>query len=430
MALAPRLAALFPERGAAEWWKYLQEGRRTGKRYLWIAKAISQEKKDSLAELPVFDLPRYQGGAIYESFYTRRYPYGGLAKRVIGHAIQREHGHVGIEGKYDNFLQETDVRLSLSMEMQALADSTLRAAIEPDEDIEAACVIIMDVRSGAIKTMVNLSRRGGSEHLWECYNDAIAHSYEPGAVLQTMTLASILRDGYISSLPNLDDFATDSRTAMSELATKYYENSELYYTEGIRSFCLPRRMNFDVDGLREVDITKPGGYYWQEGTLANMANGFCMTMTPLDILSFYNTIANGGQMARPYLVEAVGRGDDTFTPHNPAPDIIRKDVLSKEVTASLRRALEVPGHTMAAKTGAARQVIRPNYDNGHEQNPYEDNEGRYQTAATCVGFFPVAEPRYSIMCVLFSYPCKTNYHGDGIPCLVVNKIRKSCENTF
>ncbi len=181
-------------------------------------------------------------------------------------------------------------------------------------------------------------------------------------------------------------------------------------------------MKFDIDGLREVDITNPNGYYWKDYTLSNMANGTCLTMTPLDILSFYNTIANGGQMVRPCLVKAIGRGNDTFTPHGHVPDTIRKNVLSKAVTDSLTSALTGNGRWNALKTGTAYQIIRPYYENGQEQNPYEDSEGRYQSAATCAGFFPADNPQYSIICTLFSYPCQRTYDGNGLPTAVVTNI--------
>lgn len=437
LVLAPRLAALLPERGAAEWWEYLQNGRRLDKRYLIIARAITQEKKDSLAELPIFDMPQYQGGAIYEPLYVRHYPYGGLAKRVIGHALPRQNGLVGIEGKYDKYLKETDVRLTISMDMQSAADSAMRSAIEDDKDIEAGCIVIMDVHSGAVKAMVNLSRRGDSDHLWECYNDAIAHSYEPGEVLQTMTLASVLRDGYCQTYTVLDAFATDSHEALAQLATEHYDNAKTYYTEGLRNFCLPKGMNFDVEGLREVVITKPDGYFWQDYTLGQMANGCCMTITPLDILSFYNTIANKGQMVKPFLVVSIGVENDTSTPGGPATHILKECVLSRDVTDSLAfalsevvergsaRLLKDANHSIAAKTGTARQVIRTNYENGQMQDPYIDNEGRYQSAATCVGFFPAWNPEYSIICALFSTPCNKTYYGNEFPLTIVRDIVNS-----
>ena len=98
LALAPKLAALLPERTAAEWWEHLQYGRQYDNRYLKIAKDVSPEMRDSIAKLPIFDMPSLKGGAIYTSCLRRSYPYDSLARRVIGYVRSGDNGHIGVEG--------------------------------------------------------------------------------------------------------------------------------------------------------------------------------------------------------------------------------------------------------------------------------------------------------------------------------------------
>lgn len=357
--------------------------------------------------------------------------------------------------------------ITLSMPMQALADSALRAGIGEDMDIASGCVVVMEVATGAIRAMVNLSRGTmpyDSDRLWERYNDAIAHSYEPGEVLQTMTLASVFRDGHLHSLSTkmptshgirpymsqdarltnyerqsktdsisvLDAFAISSHYGMARLATDAYEESTKYYATGLRHFCLPAKTDIGIEGLGEVDITNPEGVYWNDSTLSCMANGKCITMVPMDILSFYNTIANKGQMVQPYLLEKYWNNGDTTLCHSNGGDILRRDVLSGGVADSLTRALVAvtesgtgsvlkgARYPVAGKTGTARQVLRVSTDEtGHPLDPYCDEEGRFQTAATYAGFFPAESPRYSIICVLYSRPCNKTYFGGTLPALIV-----------
>lgn len=498
LALAPKLAAMLPERTATEWWAYLQDGREKEKRYLKIAKDVTPQKKDSIAKLPLFDMPSLVGGAIYERYDKRCYPYDSLARRAIGY-VRGGKKRVGVEARYDSLLRGqdgsktirsgwykgkrqhlvtrhiepeggADAMITLSMPMQALADSALRAGIGEDMDIASGCVVVMEVATGAIRAMVNLSRGTmpyDSDRLWERYNDAIAHSYEPGEVLQTMTLASVFRDGHLHSLSTkmptshgiipymsqdarltnyerqfktdsisvLDAFAISSHYGMARLATDAYEESTKYYATGLRHLCLPAKTDIGIEGLGEVDITNPEGVYWNDSTLSCMANGKCISMVPMDILSFYNTIANKGQMVQPYLLEKAWTGSDTLFCHNHNGNILKVDILSSSVADSLARALVAvtesgtgarlrdARYPVAGKTGTARQVLRVSTDEtGHPLDPYCDEEGRFQTAATYAGFFPAESPRYSIICVLYSRPCNKTYFGGTLPALIVKDI--------
>lgn len=231
-----------------------------------------------------------------------------------------------------------------------MKSNSLKANIGDDYNIQSGCVVLMEVQTGAIRAMVNLSRGTASyetERLWERYNDAIAHLYEPGEVIQTMTLAPVLRDRFVISLddeiPTLHGFlphypqdihlmdyertnktdkisilygySISSRYAMGYLATSYYNEAQEYFAEGIRSMCYPERTGFEIEGLHPVDITNPRWYYWKKSSLPSLANGYCLTMTHMDIPSYYNTIANRGRMVRPYLVESVGSGRELDAPH-------------------------------------------------------------------------------------------------------------------
>lgn len=494
--LAPQLAALFPERGAAEWWDYLQDGRSRNKRYLRIAKGILPEKKDSMARLPIFDMKPLEGGAIYESYQVRVYPYDSLARRTIGYSRPGGERKVGIEGKWDESLRGTDgysvykynriegrghkketerveaiagfdVHTTLSMPIHAVADSALRAVLNAEEELESGCLILMEVHTGAIRAMVNLSKgmRGyDSGKAWERYNSAIASLYEPGEVLQTMTLASILRDGYMHSLDEtvptnhgiLPDYQQDlhlldyersnradcislkeglaqsSKYVFGKLATDYYSGSKVYFTEGIGTWCLPDGFSFDILGFQNVDITNPEGLYWKSGTLPSVANGYALVMTPLDILSFYNTIANRGNMVQPYLVETLQRGKDNYYQH--MTSILKSHAMAPAVADTLTKALryvttdgtgrrlqdaKVP---VAGKTGTARQILNPYDEHGLSDDPYHDNEGRQKTVATYAGFFPADAPQYSVICVLYSYPSRKTFFGGTYPALVVREL--------
>lgn len=483
--LSPGITEILPERSATEWWEYLIEGREKGEKYLTITKGVSRALVDSVTHLPLFNLQGGSGGRIIESRRRRTYPYGGLARRTIGYT-KGNGPKVGLEGRFDRRLAGTDgeqverfgtykgqpqhllvgltvpedgldIHTTLDIKLQALADSALRARVSAEEDIKAGCVVLMEVNTGAIRAMVNLSRNEGVEGrpFEERYNYAIGYRYEPGEVIQTMALASVLNDGFIKSLdyavptqhgvlPDypedkhirdyervnhadsisvVEGFAMSSRYVPAKLVTDFYGKSYKYFVENIRSYCLAENMAFQLEGLRPVDITCPDGSYWKDSTLPSLANGYALVMTPLDILSFYNTVANKGDKMWPYLVSSYGDrpcgGPGVIGPATLKPAVCDTLVraLSEVINTGTGTRLKDAKYAVAGKTGTACQIIDTS-----ERDPYHDKTGRKKTAATFAGFFPADDPQYSVICVVFSDLTHKSYLGGTIPALVVKDL--------
>ena len=492
-ALSREIALVLPTRSAPEWWSYFQDARQKGNRYIPIVKDIDWPMKDSLAKLPLFRDGQFTGGFIAEHYYARVYPYDSLARRSLGYSRWETPG-VGIEGKYHISLSGVngtqtvkfttsngvvrhkeigrqdpipgyDVRTMLDLDLQAKADSALRAAIGSDETLYAGCMVLMEVKTGAIKAIVNLDRTEDG-HLKENYNYAIGRSYEPGDVVSTLTLSAALQDHLISSLddeiatfhgrtPNLsqdmqildyerstgkrdisilEGFKRSSRYVMADVALRYKDTPQ-YYTEGLKALCLPEDLDFDIVGLRDVDIVGPGTAYWTDTTLPSMGFGYAWTLTPLHVLAFYNTLAAGGKMMKPYLVEQLEPYDGDpkgFVEYGPKvlkEKVLRPDVLA-EVTRGLKACVEdgtaqvLRGakYPVAGKTGTARQILPKNEQADPEKDPYSDSKGRHQYAATFAGFFPADAPRYSIICTIFTNTTAKPAYGGDAPAKVVKDV--------
>jgi len=358
-ALSREIALVLPTRSALEWWTYFQEARKKGNKYIPIVKDIDRPMKDSLAKLPLFRDGQFEGGFIAEHHYARVYPYDSLARRTLGHALWEAPG-VGIEGRYDATLSGVngkrtvkygirkgmrrhweigrvdpipgyDVRTTLDMDLQAKADSALRMAIGPDETLYAGCLVVMDVKTGAIKAIVNLNRTEDGR-LKENYNYAIGRSYVPGDVASNIT----------------------------------------------RETMLPDTLDFDIVGLREAKLDSSGSW----------------TLTPLHVLTFYNTLANGGKMMKPYLVERMepssGKPKEIV---QYGPKIMRESIPCRETIGSLTRWTDAKYPVTGKKN-----------------------------AATFAGFFPADDPQYSIVCTVFTNTTAKPAHGCDIPTKVVKAI--------
>ena len=227
--LAQGITLVLPEKSAPEWWDYFQNARKNKKRYLSIIKNADLNMVETLRSLPLLNEGQYRGGLILTSHVIREYPYGNLARRTIGalrnryddplFGIERQfngdlNGEDGIsklkvgyrgrkprqwEIEREEKIDGWDVYTTIYMKHQALADSLLRAAVESDEYIAGGCLALMEVKTGGITALANCHRLDNGR-VGEYYNYAIRHSYEPGEVVQTMTLAASLSDGIIKSL--------------------------------------------------------------------------------------------------------------------------------------------------------------------------------------------------------------------------------------
>lgn len=492
-ALSREIALVLPTRSAPEWWTYFQDARQNGKKYIPIVKDIDWPMKDSLAKLPLFRDGQFTGGFIVEHHFARVFPYDSLARRSLGYPRWETPG-VGLEGMYNIALSGVngtrtvkfttnngvvrhkeigrqdpipgyDVRTTLDMDLQAKADSALRLAIGPDETLYAGCLVLMDVKTGALKAIVNLNRTEDGR-LKENYNYAIGRSYEPGDVVSTMTLSAALQDHLIGSLddeiatfhgktPNLpqdlhvldyerttgkrditilEGFKRSSQYVMADVALRY-KDTPRYYTEGMKALCLPEDLDFDIVGLRDVDIVEPGTYYWTETSLPSMGFGYAWTMTPLHVLAFYNTLAAGGKMMKPYLVEQLEPYDGDpkgFVAYG--PKVLKEKVLRPDVIADVTRGLKAcvadgtakvlkdAKYPVAGKTGTARQILPKDEQTDPEKDPYSDSKGRHQYAATFAGFFPADAPQYSIVCTIFTNTTARPAYGGDVPAKVVREL--------
>ena len=481
--LAQCITLILPDKTAPEWWDYFQNARKNKKRYLPIAKNVDRSMVDTLRTLPLLNERAHKGGCICTSKFVREYPYGNLARRTIGalrnsyddplFGIERQFNgdlngddgiskvKVGYRGRKprqweierEDKIDGWDVYTTIYMKHQAVADSVLRTAVESDDDIVGGCLALMEVKTGAITALANCHRMDNGR-IGEYYNYATSHSYEPGEVVQTMTLAASLSDGMIKSLDEklptnhgrltdtcmfrdnyiiqyerknqtdsisvIDGFVQSSRFVASSLALNYARSQDYFY-KWYETFCIDD-YNFDLDGMRELDLVDPIGR--DINTLTSAGSGYGFTVCPMQILSFYNTIANNGKMMHPMLIKKMT--SDKHGSQYMMPREINEMVFRKEVADSLKKALTActekgtakilngMPQNVIGKTGTSRQVIDPRIREG-SIDPYRDSEGRMQYSSTFAGFFPADNPRYSIICVLFTKPTHKPLHGGQLP---------------
>lgn len=467
--LSIELSHILPHKTAPQWWQYLQKAKEDGNKYIPIAKNISKGMADSLSKLTIFNRGRFFGGFICGSQNAREYPFGNLARRTIGVvSLGIGNGIFGIEGEYEHKLKGEigkkevqykhwlgklvrreisniekrdgyDIHTTLDMNYQSIADSVLRKAVKEQTDIAGGCIAIMDVKTGELKAIANIHKTHNGT-VGEYFNYSLVYGYEPGAIAHTMTLSAALSDGIIKSLNEktgknglsvLEGFKSSSNNTAANLALKYSQTPDFFY-KWIDIFCFDES-KFDISGMRISGITETSKMPVNNTTsLAAIGEGFEYFVTPMHMLTFYNTIANGGKMMRPMLIKKISHSNADIKTYS--PEELHPQVLSTSVADTVKKALSFcisenigtgkteNSYKIIGKSSTVRDII---YVGSENRNKYIDQLGRRKYASTFAGFYPSANPQYTIVCALFSFPIKTMPLHANLPQSIAKEVAKA-----
>ena len=491
--LSVYLSNQFRDKSAEQYAAAILKGRDNNSRYLSIRKNVDLETVQLVKTFPLYREGPYTGGLIVQAHEERIYPYDSLALRTIGyvndvarigleHSFDSElHGREGYEwrrvtdnNRWVRDLDSTvvavqdgnDIRTTLNVDFQDIADRALRAQINENPDVRAGICVIMETKTGAIRAMVNLSRGDTPQSsLWERENLVLTERGEQGSVMKTATLLSVVEDGYVKSLEQTlptnngwvknwrkpggaseyphDDHISDyqrntgrheitvmhgfeisSNYVFATLAETYYGRKPQELFDHLYSYRLDEAFDFDIEGLRTPSVIRPGTPGWSNNTLGTVAYGYGLSVTPLHVVTFYNGIANHGRMMKPYLVESIEKDGKVIRQF--VPSALNESICSPATADTVTRALRAVVNSgtatrlkqaklpVAGKTGTARVVL----SNGQ----YSDGQGRKKNQGTFVGFFPADDPKYTILVTVYSYLSTKSFYGGTMPALAVRDI--------
>ena len=466
-----------------------ESNNRPGRKNVKLIKDIDHSTLLKVKQLPLFRLSPRFSGMMTDSRDSRKYPYGELGRRLIGDVRidpdePERNRFLGIEGQYNHILHGTegiqwmkvtdkgdilnpdstsvevehgaDVVSTIDIGIQDIADKALRRHISEDTAIEGGCVVVMDVKTGAVKAMVNLKKNSRGE-LGEYLNMAIGRAGEPGSIFKTATLMTLLEDekvtldteiktnsGKLEGFPKVpvdealknyekntgkrsisvrEGFKRSSNNVFRHLTIKHYGENEQ-----TRKQFTDRLFEYHLHNSYEFDLTEKGGSRsalrssWSIHDLYSTAIGYSITETPLNMLAFYNAIANKGKMMKPYIISAYERNGKIEKEFNPV--ILNGSICSKRTADTLTTALKAVAQegtakrlknakcAIAGKTGTARVVLDPE-EKPQRKDPYVNEEGYRKYQATFVGFFPADEPKYSAIVTVYTGLTKSNGYGGG-----------------
>ena len=468
---------------AREWRSIFERERAKKSRYYSLMNNVSKEDLELLKTFPLFSLGKYKGGLMWERNTKREKPFRELAKRTIG--IDRDNvDKVGLESSFDKILsgatekrlmrrlpgdiwlpvqdpsemsQERggDVVTTLDMHIQDVAHNELENVLIANK-AQKGVVIVMDVKTGAIKAMVNL-RANGQGRYTESYNDAVGTLSEPGSTFKLISSLAMMETGKVdldtevsmyggrrkfydqimfdseihgtASGTFKEAFAMSSNVGIASAAHKIFgKNLESWtaFYEALKKIGVTSSTGIEINGERKPVVKSPmkrikgNPNNWSGTTVPWMAHGYELEMTPLQILNYYNAIANDGRLMKPYLVSEVVNDNGEKIKFRPkvlnesiasAATVMKAQELLKAVAESgTARKLKVDGLSFAGKTGTSRLE-------------YWKKEEKKKYNASFAGYFPEKNPQYSMIVVVYQ-PEGRDYYGAKVAGPVFQNVMK------
>lgn len=325
-------------------------------------------------------------------------------------------------------------------------------------DADHGCVVVMETKTGFVKAISNLGRSKKREKglpkdsvadYYETTNYAIAESHEPGSTYKLGDLIALLDDKKIDTSAIFDTnggiitysgkkvrdsheggygkislargFEVSSNTVMVQAVYNNYKDDPAQFVNHLNEWGLNKRLGLPFKGEGRPFIPQPGDKHWSAISLPWMAFGYGVSITPLQTLTFYNAVANNGQMVKPQFVSEIKEWNKTIKKFNKV--VMNPKICSDEALLKVRSVLEnvvkrgtgsklySKDFSMAGKTGTAQA----NY------NKKDGTEKHY--ISSFVGYFPADNPKYSCIVVVHEpNTSKNNYYGADVAGPVFKRI--------
>lgn len=479
-SLAYGLSHIFGDKSQAAYRQMLVSAFRRGDGRLRLQpKAVDYTQMKRVKQLPLYRRGKYVGGLLVEESHQRVKPFGSLASRTIGGIYgETGKGNSGLEKRFDALLAGSvgrsqrqriagryenvvirpaengyDVHTTIDANLQDLVESMLRQRIEWIEG-EWGCCILMEVETGEIKAISNLDRTESGDYR-EMQNHAVTR-VEPGSTFKTISLMAALDDGKVDFRRDTfhvsregwkygdaiirdahpldtvysvtDAMASSSNIALAKMVTQAYEKKAAKFADKVRKLGALDSLNCEIPGAQQPLIADPKDMT----TLAKMSYGYSVEMSPLQILTFYNAIANNGKMVRPMLVKQISRNGHTEKRFK--TEVLHSSICSSSTLDEIRQCLHAVVWTPLGT--AARGAYGPKAQSRLVPIAGKTGTAQIRTSAgyssrchriAFVGYFPEDNPRYSCICMIH-YPHKLGYYDAGVDCGGV--VRTIAERTM
>ena len=413
--------------------------------FVWLARKLDPDQGRRLERMPLDGI-----GIVMEG--RRFYPKGPLLSHVLGLAGMDGQGLEGLERRYETYLHgekrivvlqrdalgrtvfPKDLReqtpasghsltLTIDEVIQYVAEKELEAAVNAAH-AKSGILVAMEPRTGAVLALAVSPRfdpnavAALSPDRWR--NKALTDAYEPGSTLKVIVGAAALEEKVMT--PGSLVFGENGRMTVANTIIHDHEKSgwmtfaqviqrssnigaakaamalgENRLYRYLQAFGFGERTDIDLPGEATGLLKHPRS--WGRRSLASIAMGQEIGVTPLQLIAAVSVVANGGLLMKPYIVSEIRDAGGRLVKQG-APQV-RRRVISAETAVTLSRILEgvvaqgtgtkaaIPGFRVAGKTGTAQKI-----------DPRTGAYSSTQFVGSFVGYVPADDPRLAMVVVI------------------------------
>jgi cell division protein FtsI (penicillin-binding protein 3) len=451
----------------------IRKARVNKNRYLFITRNLSYNEYQHLKKFSIFKLGTYRGGFIVEQRTVREHPIGKIAERAVGYDDYR--GRVGIEGSFYEFLRGKkgqrlkqkiakgqwkplndnneiepidgkDIITTIDLNIQDVAHHALLGQLEKFK-ADHGSVVVMETKTGEIKAISNLGRTSKGTY-YEQRNYAIYESHEPGSTFKLMGMVVALEDKVIDTSKIIDTekgvitfhgksvrdshhggygkisvarvFEVSSNVGIVKIINENYKDDPNKFIKGLNRMDVGKKIGLPIKGEGKPIIPDPKDKKkWNGLSLPWMAYGYGVSFTPLQTLTFYNAIANNGEMVKPRFVNEIRTQSNVISKFEKV--VINPKICSQQTIDQVKEMM-----LNVVKRGTAENIYDKNFSMAGKTGTCQTDywKGDTQYISSFVGYFPAESPKYSCIVVIHKPDKKLGYYGNIVAAPVFKQIAR------
>lgn len=480
------LSRFFRDKSAGAYKAELKRAYSQQKHYYLISpQKVSYAELQVIKKFPILRRGRNKGGLMAEQSDERVYPSGNMAIRTLGKLTKESAeggtgnaGAFGLEQSFEKELKGEDgvavkqnmsgrwfiiskddpedgknIITTLDVQMQDQVTYALKLQMEKCR-AQYGTAILMEVKTGDIKAIANFGMNSKGVLIGGYQNYAIGNAgcSEPGSTFKLASLMAAFEDGKIDTSTIVETgngiwkykkieikdsdykkgghgkitakhaFELSSNIGCAKLITQSYTGHEKDFISRIRKMGMFEKLDLGIQGEAKPYINQPGDDTWSGISLAWLAFGYELKVTPMQTLTFYNAVANGGCMMKPRLVkgitengnvrERIGTQKLKWSICSAKTLRMAHAMLEGVVTNGTAKGLETKAYKIAGKSGTAQVA-------NNKEGYTKGGQKIYQSSFA--GYFPADDPKYSCI-VVINDPKGGDYYGSSVAGPVFKQI--------
>ncbi|MDL1913901.1 MAG: peptidoglycan glycosyltransferase [Bergeyella sp.] len=443
--------------------------RRKKNQYYTLVKGLDFDQYERIRNFPIFRKGRNKGGFIIDRNYQREIATTDIGVGTVG--IDDGVFKSGLEAAFSKYLtgkdgkrleqrvnstqwkpidywnieepvDGLDVYTTLDIRIQDIATSALRKQLI-DYDARHGSVIVIETKTGKVRAMVNLKKTAPGTYA-DLYNFALKDGVEQGSTFKVVSLLAAMDDGYIDEKTTVnvgngvweyngqritddhgggtydisDVLAKSSNIGTAKLITEHYEKKPEIFIDHLRRWKMFEKWKIELSGMAKPIIMTPKNKKWNKATLASISYGYSTNFSLLQLSTFYNGIANGGEMLKPLFIDKIMREKKVI--YEAKSEILVENMASKKAIRMMTEAL-----AKAVERGTARSIFTPNLKMAGKTGTTKVEywlPGATKYRASFGGFFPANDPKYTCFVSVEQPNIHKGYYGGGVAAPVFKEI--------